>query len=168
MSEALILKTERDGVILRELSTNEDDIAYFEAIEEDREHLSRHGNRIAEKYKTLEDVRLRRLTSGSDLRMGIWDEDNEFKGMVSGRPNEEGTEAEIGLWLRASATGHGYATIAVKAIAAYLKPRYPRVFAETHTENTASSNVLQRAGLVKTGDATREWGPALIFDLPRQ
>jgi RimJ/RimL family protein N-acetyltransferase len=168
MAEHLIILTDRENVLLRELATAQDDIAYFEAIEEDRDHLNRYGNQIAQKYETLKAVRDRRLTAGSDLRMGIWDNEDELKGMISGRPNHNGTEAEIGYWLRASAVGNGYATLAVNAMAAYLRPKYARVFAEVHFENIASGRVLERAGFVKTDVDIRKWGPTVIYELPAQ
>lgn len=53
----LKLITERKGLILRQLAKPADDIAYFEAQNEDPEHITRFDNTF---YKTLEEVSLKR------------------------------------------------------------------------------------------------------------
>lgn len=164
MSEALSLATEKPGVVLHELVSPYDDLALFDAIEEDREHLSRAGNDIAEKYPNPGAVRkAREENPEKKLRLGIWDNDR-LVGMIGAKPSEDESATEIGYWLRASATGNGYATVAVKALTQYVRPRFPRVFAEVHIDNPASARVLERAGYTKTGETIRDWGPADIFE----
>lgn len=143
MPESLILPTDREDVILRQLSTEADDVAYFEAVNANREHLSQFGDATADKYQSLDDVRNTRMNAGDKIRMGIWAADN-FVGTVNATPDEEG--AEIGYWLDARYTGHGYATLATKALSAYALQRFPKVHAEVVEGNDSSSRVLERAG----------------------
>jgi RimJ/RimL family protein N-acetyltransferase len=165
MKDVLTLSTERDGLILRQLATRADDVAYLEAIDEDREHLSKLGNVIAEKYKTVADIthaRTKAIDEGV-IWMGIWDKD-EFKGEISAHPKEEGTAAELGYWLKVSATGNGYATLAVKTLTSYLMLRFKKVFAEVHIKNAPSIRVMERAGYANSGIVDREWGKAIVFE----
>lgn len=161
----LSLPTERPGVTVRELATAGDDIAYFEAIHEDREHVDQYGNTFSWQYPTVEAVRNARLAPNLKLRMGVWDEDS-FKGTVNAEPNVSGASAEVGYWLRASATGHGYATLALRALTDFLEPTYERLFAEIHRENVPSMLVAERAGYHAAGTAIRAWGQAVIFERP--
>lgn len=168
MKEVLILPTDREDVILRELATPADDIVYFEAVQENPEHVDNYLNEVASKYDTLEKVRDRRLNAGDDIRMGIWHND-EFTGSISARVNEDDkTQAEIGLWLRKSAVGHGYATLAIRALTTHVRSRFARVFAEVHPNNEASINALGRAGYHQTDVVEREWSgetvKALVFE----
>jgi hypothetical protein len=163
MIEALTLPTERENVILRQLTTIADDTAYFEAVEEDRAYVDQHGNVVSDKYKTIADVTRRRLEASDTLRMGIWDGDR-LVGPVTASPDNDNSEIEIGYWLRKSATGNGYATLGVRAMTLYLASRYSRIFAEVHVDNTPSANVLLRANFVATEIVDRDWGRATVFD----
>src|SRR5580692_3179345 len=154
----LILTTEQEGLVIRQLSTEADDLAYFEAQNEDPEHITRFDNTL---YKTLEDVKKARENTKEKLILGIWS-GKTLVGKVSFRPSEDGAEAEIGYWLRPSAVGKGYATLATKALTLFLISKYKRVFAEVHVDNQNSANVLRRAGyLQKPGIVNRKWGPCL-------
>src|SRR5688572_20752528 len=116
MKEVLVLPTERPTVVLRELATAQDDIDYLAGIKEDPAHVDNYLNEVASRYGTLEKVRDARLNAGDDIRMGIRDI-GDFKGGIGARVDEEDkTQTEIGLWLRRSATGQGYATLAIKAL----------------------------------------------------
>jgi RimJ/RimL family protein N-acetyltransferase len=162
MSAPLLLPTEREPIVLRQLVT-EDAPAYFEAVDANREHLSKFGDETATKYpdiKAVEDS----LTSPSNpnkLRMGIWDGDT-FVGTVNATPDDEG--AEIGYWLDARQTGKGYATLATKALSNYVAQRYSRVYAEVVEGNEASARVLERAGFRRTATEAGK----LIFELLKQ
>lgn len=158
MNEVLVIPTEQVGIVLRQLATEADDIAYFEAVDANREHLSQFGDRTAEKYQTLEDVTNARLSAGDKVRMGIWDGDT-FVGTVNATPDDEGVE--IGYWLDSRHTGHGYATLAAKALGGHVAQRYPKVHADVIEVNVASVRVLERAGYRQTA---KEAG-RLIFEL---
>jgi RimJ/RimL family protein N-acetyltransferase len=158
MNEVLVLSTEQECITLRLLSTTADDAAYFEAVNANREHLSQFDDSTAKKYRSLEDVRNARLNAGDKVRMGIWYGDT-FVGTVNATPDEEG--AEIGYWLDSRHTGHGYATLAVKALGAYVAEHYPKVHAEVVEGNDASARVLERAGFKRTAEKAGR----LIFEL---
>ncbi|HVV66683.1 MAG TPA: GNAT family N-acetyltransferase [Candidatus Saccharimonadales bacterium] len=162
MSRTLRLETARPEVTVRELTTIYDDRAYFEAIHEDRQHVDQYANFVSWKYPTVEAVTMARLTNGPKLRMGIWEKE-DLKGAINALPRENG-EAEIGYWLRKSAVGHGYATLALTALTAFLQPPYSRLYAEVHPDNQPSVDVLRRSGYIAAGAADREWGPALVFE----
>ena len=162
MKEVLKLQTEQASVIVRTLSYRSDDVAYFEGIDEDRAHVDQFCNNVSEEYKTLADVTRTRLNSGQKIRMGIWD--NEvFIGSINASPKEGRSVAEIGYWLRASATGKGYATFAVRALTAYLGPMFNPISADVHPINRKSSKVLIRSGYVLVGMHEREWGLAEVY-----
>lgn len=159
----LLLQTEREGVTLRTLATDRDDLEYYRAIEENRAHLNRHGNATSKKYRTLQNVKMARLETGNKIRLGIWD-GNDFKGTINARPSSDGREVEIGYWVRYGALGEGYATIAVKAFTDYLKPRFTRIFAEVHKDNEDSIKVMERAGYHAVDEFQRDWGPVISFE----
>ena len=81
-----------------------------------------------------------------------------FKGL-----SEEGA-VEIGYGLLPEFWGHGYATEAVCAVTRWAakQPGVLRVEAETDPENTASQNVLKKAGFVPTGTVGEE-GPRFVW-----
>ena len=81
-----------------------------------------------------------------------------FKGL-----DESGT-VELGYGLKDGYGGRGYMTEAVRAITrwAILQPQVLRIEAETAPENTASQNVLRRAGYIETG-ACGEEGPRFVY-----
>lgn len=161
MSERLILPTERDDVALKQLSTPEDDLAYWRAIEANRAHLSQFGDATAQKYRTFADVKNARLNTGDKLRMGIWATET-FVGTINATP--DGDEVEIGYWIDGRYIGNGFATVAARSLASHVSPSYQRVFAEVTEGNDASANVLRRAGFTQTNHEAGK----LIFELLRQ
>ncbi len=158
MSESLMLSTEQEGVILRQLSTETDDVAYWQSVEANREHLSQFGDTTSQKYQSLEDVASARQNAGNKLRMGIWAME-VFVGTINATP--EGDEVEIGYWIDSRYTGHGYATLAARSLARHLAPQYSRVYAEVTNGNDASMAVLTKAGFQQTGIRDEQ----IIFEL---
>ena len=71
---------------------------------------------------------------------------------------------EIGYGLLPAFWGKGYATEAVKAVAAWAlsQPKVTHVEAETEPDNAASQRVLAKAGFVPTGTFGEE-GPRYIL-----
>ena len=142
----MFLFTDSPTVVLRELSTEADDSAYFNSVEASRDHLSQFGDETAAKYPDLESVRAARThpANPDKLRLGIWD-DNTFVGSINLTPDPEGN-AEIGYWLDVRYLGRGYATIATQSLAHYGARRYRNVYAIVAEGNLASEAVLERAG----------------------
>lgn len=155
------IPTENPNVTLRQLATEADDTAYFEAVDANRDHLSQFGDETAAKYQTVEDVRESRMHAGNKLRLGIWDQDT-FVGFIRLVP--QGSRAEIGYWLDGRHTGHGYATIATRALAGYGLERFPRLHADVIKGNEASAQVLTRAGFAQQESEADRW----IFSMERK
>ena len=149
------LETSRENVTLRPLSLDDAE-AYFQAVDEDRAHLSQFGEPTADNYPTVGEVE-HSIINPSDptkQRYGIWDGD-VFAGSINLRSYPEDNSAEIGYWLRKSATGKGLAQAAAQALALSASGNYERVFAIVDIDNTASSNVLVNAGFMKTEEDLR-------------
>jgi len=140
------LATEKKGVVLRQLASESDDLAYFNAVESNRDHLSQFGDETAIKYPDIDSVREARINPSAPdkLRLGIWNE-GTFIGSINLTPDKHGA-AEIGYWLDDRYSGQGYATIATKALARYSSKKYTVVYAKVSDENSASRAVLERAG----------------------
>jgi len=156
----LVLYTD-NGLLLRQYSTPEDDTAYLELENANRDHIAEFGNKI---YETLEDVRKARLNPEL-LRLGIWEEDNLIGEVCIA--SKDGKEAEMGVLLAKDSTGHGYATSALLEATNYAQENYERVFAEVAPDNERSISLLQRAGYVEPSPGEvvqRDWGNALILE----
>lgn len=67
--------------------------------------------------------------------------------------------AELGYWLHTNARGHGYVDEAVEEVVrwAFEQGGVTRLHAGTDTDNTASQNVLRRAGLRQWGNDRANW-----------
>lgn len=144
MPEPIIIPTEREGVVLREL-TEADDAVYQESYDYSRPEISVFDETGPFNYRTVEQVRESRekAKASGKLRLGIWDGDT-FVGMVGRTPL--GNEAEVGYWLDSRHTGKGYATIATRAVVQYDGDRFDTVFAKVNEGNDKSIAVLERAG----------------------
>lgn len=159
--QPILIPTESASVVLRQL-TPADAPAYFDAVDNNRDHLSQFGDTTATKYPDPASVE-RSIASPDNpnkLRFGIWDGD-AFVGSINLTPEEDSSAAEIGYWLDRRHTGQGYATVATRALAAYARERYPRVYAEVVDGNAKSADVLRRAGFAQASKKTGK----LIFEL---
>lgn len=135
-----------EGLSLKPVAL-EDSEEMFALINADRAHLSRFGDDTASKYPTLESMRERNSTqSPNEKRFGIRDH-GKLVGFIKvtyrGEPGWE-----VGYWLGAEHTGHGYMTRAVTALTNYAFTNLgaKRVFATVHADNGASNGVLIRTG----------------------
>jgi [ribosomal protein S5]-alanine N-acetyltransferase len=137
------LSTERDGVTLRRLSA-EDACPYFDAVDNNREHLSQFGDRTSAKYPTISSVRESiKNQDPTKWRLGIWDEDI-FVGTINLTPH--GETAEIGYWVDSRHTRRGYATLAVRALSEFSRDKFLDIMAESVVGNDASVGVLTQSG----------------------
>lgn len=158
MATPAFIPTEREGVILREL-TEADDTVYFKSYGHSRPEIEAFESpEDRGKYLTVEQVAESRdkAKQSGKLRLGIWDGDT-FVGMVGRTPL--GDTAEIGYWLDSRHTGHGYATLATRAVIEYDGDRFDTVFAHVSEENGASVRVLERSGFK---EISREAGKILL------
>jgi RimJ/RimL family protein N-acetyltransferase/mannose-6-phosphate isomerase-like protein (cupin superfamily) len=168
----LTLRTEQDPVVPRQL-TVEDAPAYFAAVDANRDHLSQFGDETAAKYPDIQSVvnSIATPSNPDKIRMGIWDGDT-FVGSANLTPDEDGHATEIGYWLDARHQGHGYATVAARALAIYGQKQFGKVYAHVSTEpmeigdrvNDKSVSVLERVGFKRTA---REAG-RLVYELARK
>ena len=151
MERGLVIPTGREDIVLRQLSTQSDDLAYFNALNGSREYLDQNGEKTGEKYPSLMSVAEARINpvNADKLRFGIWGNNQQsFLGSINLTPKDDCTE--IGYWLDQFHTGHGYATFALKALSAYaLEQGYPKIYAEVTETNQPSLDVLERAGYAK-------------------
>ena len=111
------------------------------SVDETREHLTKA---------------LAAFRTGEDCGLFIWDRDgDECVGAVGLHPRlADATRREIGYWIRTSATGRGYATEAVRAVARTALERLSLTAVEIHVNarNVPSQRVALGAGFVYTGE----------------
>jgi RimJ/RimL family protein N-acetyltransferase len=111
-----------------------------------------------------------------DLAVSIWERDNgRFVGGAGlHRIDWRVGSFEIGYWVRASATGHGYITEAVQLLCglAFDTLNANRVFIRVASENFRSAAIPKRLGFVHEGtmrnqlrDANGELRDVLVFGL---
>jgi RimJ/RimL family protein N-acetyltransferase len=91
---------------------------------------------------------------------------------VTGFSFTEGRPPELGYWLGEPYWGQGYATEAVKGVieAAQATGQFRLIAARALARNTASLNVLEKAGFRKVGETTAESGerqgePVVLLEL---
>jgi RimJ/RimL family protein N-acetyltransferase len=100
--------------------------ALFEAVTESRDHL-RPWLPFADAHQTVEESRdwiihqLANWLLREDMTVGVWEKANQrYLGGSGLHPrNWQSRYFEIGYWLRASATGQGFMTEAVRLLTAY-------------------------------------------------
>ena len=130
----------------------------FEAVAESRDHL-RPWLPFADEHQTIEESRdwiLHQVANWvlrEDLQVGVWERvTNRYLGGSGLHPhNWETRYFEIGYWLRASATGHGYITEAVQLLIdyAFTALAATRVEIRCDERNARSAAVARRLGFVQ-------------------
>lgn len=166
MATPVVIPTGNPTIILREITTEEDDTALHYAVIENPEYSNSYGNTLYDCYDTLEKTTRRRLANQDEIRMGIW-LGEELVGLVTAIHDKFNSQTEIGYFIRQKYSGRGYATQAVKALSDYVAPHFPRVYAEVRKDHLASARVLKKAGYEEVAQAERKWGSARIFELKR-
>jgi RimJ/RimL family protein N-acetyltransferase len=150
MNAPVTIKTSQESVVLRQLSTEGDDAAYYAAYNATRDEIVAYEPEAIDKYVTPDEVREARVNPEDPhkLRFGVWSKDT-FVGSINLTPIDE-EEAEIGYWCDSRHKGQGYTTLAARALAVYAADRYAIVSAEVVDGNDASARVLARAGFQQT------------------
>ncbi|HET8853930.1 MAG TPA: GNAT family N-acetyltransferase [Ktedonobacteraceae bacterium] len=130
----------------------------FEAVAESRDHL-RPWLPFADEHQTVEESQdwiihqVANWVLREDMMPGIWEASTKrFLGGSGLYPrNWETRYFEIGYWLRASATGHGYITEAVQLLTGYAFTALAatRVEIRCDERNVRSAAVAQRLGFVQ-------------------
>ena len=161
--ELLTLPTEREGVILRQL-TIEDAPYYFDSWQHSAEDICRFDPDTRGLYATLEEVQASIIDSSHRrIRMGVWDSD-KFVGTTNLRPDEEEGVWLLGYWTDSRETGHGYASLAAKALSRYGADHFTVIRAEVMIENTPSVKILEKIGFTSLG---RKVGEFALFEMTR-
>lgn len=161
--EVLQLSTEDPLIILRELATEADDLAFHQAVVEYPEYSDNYANTMTEHLGTLDQVKSKRLNSDDSIRMGIW-KGEDFVGEISVNPDEDNPESgEIGLFVRKDFRGNGYASLALKALTPVAVAKFSYVHADVHPDNHASSRTVEKSGYIFAGIEKRKWGMAKVY-----
>ncbi len=132
----------------------------FEAIAESRDHL-RPWEPFADAHQTVEESRnwiihgMAQWMLREYLSVGLWENTtHQYLGSSGLHPhNWEIGYFEIGYWVRASATGQGYITEAVKMLVEYAFTHLGayRVEIRCNERNERSAAVARRLGFVQEG-----------------
>jgi RimJ/RimL family protein N-acetyltransferase len=134
--------------------------ALYDAVSESRDHL-RPWMPFADAHQTVEESRdliirwMAQWLLRENLMVGLWDRvTGRYLGSSGLKPrNWEIGYFEIGYWLRATATGRGYITEAVKLLTefAFTKLKANRVEIHCDEQNERSAAVARRLGFVQAG-----------------
>ena len=138
----------------------EDAQALHEAVAESREHI-RPWLPFADEHQSVEESQnwiiheQAKWLLREDMVLSVWErETGRFLGGSGIHPhNWETRYFEIGYWLRASATGHGYMTEAARLLTDYLFDALDatRVEIRCDERNSASAAIARRLGYVQEG-----------------
>lgn len=153
-----------EGTTLKQLIP-EDALTYFNLIKYRSDHLRQYGDRTADKYPTVDAVRQSiEEPKPNRWRFGIWVGDT-MVGSINLDTGEDSTCPEVGYWIGAEYTGHGYASRGLRTIIpfAFELPGAERLFAQVHRDNIASRKTLEKCGFTLADDKDL-W---VEYDLPR-
>lgn len=144
------IRTARDDVILRPL-TLDDAEAYFNAVDEDRAHLSQFNDVTADNYPTVSEVEasIIRPPNPAKRRYGIW-HNGTFAGSINLTPYSD--LAEVGYWIRKSSVGQGLARAATRALTLNMLTEFDTIYASVMKGNKASQAVLEASGFVVSSE----------------
>ena len=153
-----------DGIFLRQY-VPADAPVIFQLIDENREHLSQHGEDTARKYPTLESVADSIINPQNPrrLRFGIWDKD-VFVGGINITPAENHT-AVLGYWLGGQHQSKGYAgrSAWTLILSAFKAGKVQAIVAHVAKTNDRSIRLLERVGFIQTTENEE----TLIFTMER-
>lgn len=141
-----MIATERPEVILRWLDEGHSGRLH-KLLQENRSHLTEHGDHREQVSASLDALRTE-LSASNALRFGIFVRD-ELIGRIDLVPVDP-PRYSLGYWLAKSATGLGYATIAVTALIEYAANELGAsdIYAGVTHGNGPSEALLRRTGFV--------------------
>lgn len=154
-----LIVTAQEGLTLRQMTSVEDDEEYLNLQNANLSHFAEFGNSI---YDNVEEVTQSRLEKNR-VRFGIR-KDDVLIGMEGYTPSHDGDSAEVGIHLAEDEQGHGYATVALKALTAHMEPKFERIYAEVMLENQKSIRLCERTGYAISDEVLRDWGRAVVLD----
>ena len=149
-SQPIEIQSSDGEVTLRQFSL-EDAEELFALIDSSREHLSQHDDETASKYPDIESIRdsIKTPANPQRLRFGIRNKDGVLVGSINLTPKKDDpVVGEVGYYLGASHTGHGYTTSALRALTDYAFDTlgYEKLFGQVAEANVPSIKVLQKVG----------------------
>jgi RimJ/RimL family protein N-acetyltransferase len=149
----IVIETDQPGLVLVEMLGIEDDEKVLNFQNRDADHIKEFGNTI---FSSVEEVTSKRLEMGGQR---FWiRKDGVDVGWEGYGVSEDGKTAEVGIIIAEDASGHGYATSAVKAITKHIEPDFEDVIAEARADHGASIAVLKKSGYeAYRENAPREW-----------
>lgn len=145
-----------DGNITLRQFVPQDSEDIFALIDRNRNHLSQFGDDTADKYPNLETVResIEHPKNTKRLRFAMRNREGQLVGSINITTDEEnqGT-AEIGYYLGSEFQRQGYMGRAVTILTDYgfNVLNYETIYGDVAEGNTASVNVLLKAGYKETG-----------------
>ena len=139
---------------LRLVTLSAEDIdAYYALVDANRDHLTRYGDYSNAKLATRISVSEEIMNASDDrTRMGLWNDDTLI-GRIDLHEKEPG-KFVLGYWLGSTYTGHGYATMACRAIIAYAREAMvaSEISAGVTKGNSPSEALLARLGFRNIAD----------------
>lgn len=127
--------------------------ALIKLIMENREHLD-SWMRWTARIQSQDDAAafiarfVEKLAAGSGFHVGMWHKDQLVGGIACHDIDRQSNNTEIGYWLGAAYTGHGWVTLACRAIIRHLfeHEQVHRIEIQCMTDNLPSRAVAERLG----------------------
>ncbi len=146
----LPIRTARSGLVLRLLFEPRDAQQFFDLVDENRSHLSRHGDETAQRYSTLQAVKklMGKPCESDEFHWGIWSGET-LLGAVDLLP-ERKKVGRLRYWLGSRYCQRGYATESVGAVVSYAfeSGTFGKLVAAAHVKNIQGQRVLEKTGFV--------------------
>lgn len=165
--QGMIVATEDPDLVLRPLAS-EDLEQYYDVVDRNRSHLTRHGDYGFYEDATFEAVRARFVErSGHTHRFGLWYSD-ELIGRLDLNPIEPPRWA-LGYWLDERFGGKGLMTNACVAAIRHARTLgATELYAGVSDGNEGSLRLLQRLGFEHLQDVQgrSRWRLPLVADPP--
>ena len=158
MNTPLLLNTGREDLVLRELATEADDEAYFDAVSANRGHIGAFGGRMGRiaRFASVEDVTRDRIRCQEQVGMtslGGWLQElpgsERLIGNIVYFPGAAGLE--IGGWIDARYARQGLARTALQVVVAHTLEISPEVTVKVKPDNERSIRLVESVGFRSVG-----------------
>jgi RimJ/RimL family protein N-acetyltransferase len=160
------LPREDAAVSLRPLTL--DDVGrYYDLVDRNRQHLTRHGDYESFRHATLDDLRTHLAEASGNVRLGVWLE-GELIGRIDLNPINP-PRWVIGYWLDERLTGKGLMTTACRAAIGHASALGAlELYAGVTHGNERSVRLLQRLGFehLQDVDGRSRWRLPMTPDAP--
>ncbi len=140
-----------ESLSLKQLSS--DDLEdYYELVDQNREHLARHGDFTETRIATRQTIALELGEKTGNTRFGIYDE-GRLVGRLDLIPYQDGNIG-VGYWLSEHSQGRGLMTRSLRAAIDYARGQMDAttIWAGVTKSNVASATRLEQLGFQKVED----------------